>query len=349
MKKKIKFFALISLFILLILVALFFIFFNPFVKISLNGKKNIQLEVNNKYEEKGAKVKGTKNKYKTIGKVNTKKVGKYTITYKVSLLKTTKSVTRTINVIDKTAPVITLNNNDISLYQNEEYKEPGYTATDNYDKDLKVDITGKVDTKTVGEYQLTYSTTDSSGNKTEVTRKVTVKKKEVKTTSGITYINGILLVNKKYSLPSTYNPGIDATANNALKQLQKAASAAGHNIPLVSGFRSYSRQQTIYNNYVARDGVAEADTYSARPGHSEHQSGLAFDVGAIDDNYGNTPAGKWLAENCHKYGFIIRYLKGKEHITGYKYEPWHIRYIGVDHATAVYNQKVTLEEYLGVA
>lgn len=190
---------------------------------------------------------------------------------------------------------------------------------------------------------------DSSANKSVAIRKVTVKKKEVKVESGITYINGIMLVNKKYALPSTYNPGINPTANQALKSLQAGASAAGHNIPLVSGFRSYSRQTTLYNNYVARDGVAKADTYSARPGHSEHQSGLAFDVGAIDDNYGNTPAGIWLKDNCHKYGFIIRYLKGKEHITGYKYEPWHIRYIGVDHATAIYNQQITLEEYLGVA
>jgi D-alanyl-D-alanine carboxypeptidase len=120
-------------------------------------------------------------------------------------------------------------------------------------------------------------------------------------------------------------------------------------MPLVSGFRSYSRQKTIYNNYVAIDGVTKADTYSARPGHSEHQTGLAFDVGAIDDNYGNTAAGKWLANNAHKYGFIIRYPKGKTHITGYKYEPWHIRYIGTNHATTIYNKQITLEEYLNVA
>ena len=349
MKKKKLIILSIIILLLLSITAIVFIFFNPFIKIELKGKKNITLEVNNNYKEPGIKVSGTKNKYKTIGKVNTKKIGKYTITYKITVLKTTKKKIRTINVVDKTAPTITLTNQDITIYQNETFNEPGYEVTDNYDKNVKVTVDGTVNTKEIGEYTLTYTAMDSSANKTVAIRKVTVKKKEVKVESGITYINGIMLVNKKYALPATYNPGVNATAYQALKSLQAGASAAGHNIPLVSGFRSYSRQTTLYNNYVVRDGVAKADTYSARPGHSEHQSGLAFDVGAIDDNYGNTPAGTWLKDNCHKYGFIIRYLKGKEHITGYKYEPWHIRYIGVEHATKIYNQQITLEEYLGVA
>ena len=93
---------------------------------------------------------------------------------------------------------------------------------------------------------------------------------------------------------------------------------------------------------------AEADTFSARPGTSEHQTGLAMDVGWIDDSYGDTPSGKWLAANCYKYGFIIRYPKNKESITGYKYEPWHIRYLGTDIAKDVYDSGLCLEEYLGV-
>ena len=340
---------LIILLSILSLISIFFIFLNPFVSIKLNGKSTITLEVNNKYDELGAKVSGTKNKYKITGKVNTKKIGNYTITYKITALKTTKKIKRSIKVVDTTKPVIELIGGDITLYQNEEFKEPGYTATDNYDKNLKVVVNGTVDTKKIGEYTINYSTTDTSGNKYSIDRKVTIKEQKIKNISGITYINGILLVNKKYSLPSTYNPGVDSTASTALKSLQAAASSAGHHIPLISGFRSYSRQKTLYNNYAARDGYALADTYSARPGHSEHQSGLAFDVGSIDDNYGNTAAGQWLANNCHQYGFIIRYLKGKESITGYKYEPWHIRYIGIDHATAIYNKQITLEEYLGVA
>ena len=162
------------------------------------------------------------------------------------------------------------------------------------------------------------------------------------------YVKGILLVNKKYHLPSNYNPGVNSTAYQALEKMQNEARSLGYNLSMVSGFRSYQTQQAIYNRNVLLDGEELANTYSAKPGESEHQSGLAFDVGAIDDNFGETPQGKWLYENCHKYGFILRYLKGKEDITGYKYEPWHIRYVGVDVATKIYQQGITLEEYLEV-
>ena len=110
------------------------------------------------------------------------------------------------------------------------------------------------------------------------------------------------------------------------------------------------KQKIIYNDYVARDGQLMADTYSARPGYSEHQSGLAIDVNSLDQDWENTPEGKWLSANCYKYGFIIRYPKGKEDITGYMYEPWHIRYVGKDLAEKLYNNGnwLTLEEYLGI-
>ena len=347
MKKKKTNLILISIIItiILILIALIiFIFFNPLIKIKLIGKDET-IEVFTKYKDKGVKIEGTKNKVKITNKVNTNKLGTYTITYKITHLKTTKIIKRKVKVIDTTKPEITLQGNEVTIYQNDTYNEPGYTATDNYDKDItsKVKVTNNIDNTKAGTYEVTYSVSDSSKNKTEIKRKVNVIEKPK--TQG-TYIKGILIVNKKYSLPANYNPGVDQTASTALKQLQQAASTAGHNIPLISGFRSYSRQQTLYNNYVARDGQALADTYSARPGHSEHQTGLAFDVGKLDDNYGSTPAGIWLKENCHKYGFILRYPKGKESITGYQYEPWHIRYVGVEHATKIMNQNITLEEYL---
>lgn len=166
--------------------------------------------------------------------------------------------------------------------------------------------------------------------------------------SGFTYVQGVLIVNKKYSVPSTYNPGVNGTAYAAYVNLKNAAESAGYSMPLLSGFRSYSTQVGLYNRYVSMYGQATADTFSARPGHSEHQTGLAFDVGSIDDNYGNTAAGKWLANNCHKFGFIIRYPYGKQGITGYQYEPWHIRYLGNPLATNVYNSGLCLEEYLGI-
>ena len=117
---------------------------------------------------------------------------------------------------------------------------------------------------------------------------------------------------------------------------------------MISGYRSYDYQAQLYNGYVARDGKEAADRYSAQPGKSEHQTGLAFDVGSIDNNYGETAAGRWLAAHCADYGFILRYPPGKEHITGYMYEPWHIRYVGASTARAIMSSGLTLEEYLGV-
>ncbi len=161
------------------------------------------------------------------------------------------------------------------------------------------------------------------------------------------YVNGILLVNKLHPLPPSYGE-LDDEAVQALEKLQSAANSAGYSIPTLSAYRSYDYQGTLYNNYVALDGQEAADTYSARPGFSEHQSGLAFDVGELSYDYGDTAAGKWLHQHCHEYGFIIRYPKDKEKITGYVYEPWHIRYVGKSTAKTIYQKGVTLEEYLGV-
>ena len=163
-----------------------------------------------------------------------------------------------------------------------------------------------------------------------------------------TYIQGILIANKSYALPSDYNPGLDPTTESQFNTLVSAASQEGLNIYLSSGFRSYETQNRIYNNYVDSYGKSSADTFSARPGHSEHQTGLAIDVNTIDDSFAGTPEAIWLEQHAHEYGFIIRYPQGKEHITGYKYEPWHLRYLGVETATSVYNSGLTLEEYLGI-
>ena len=163
-----------------------------------------------------------------------------------------------------------------------------------------------------------------------------------------TYIRGILIVNKTYALPSTFGNGLTSDTSNAFAAMQADAAAAGHDIYISSGFRSFSAQTTVYNRYKANEGQDGADTHSARPGHSEHQSGLAFDLNSITQAFGSTPEGIWTAENAHLYGFIIRYPQGKESITGYIWEPWHLRYVGVDVATTLYNSGQTLEEYLGV-
>lgn len=166
---------------------------------------------------------------------------------------------------------------------------------------------------------------------------------------GVTYVDGILIANKSYALPEDYNPaGLTADTQTAFNEMSNDAKKDGINLCVYSGFRSYDYQKQIYDNYVSIYGQEKADTFSARAGHSEHQTGLAIDVNCADDSFDGTPEALWLAENCWKYGFIIRYPKGKQHITGYKYEPWHIRYIGREKAEEVYKSRLTLEEYLGI-
>lgn len=189
----------------------------------------------------------------------------------------------------------------------------------------------------------------SSKKSSTTSQKATSKKTtENPSASKVTYIDGILIANKTYGLPSNYNPGVDSTAQSALNKMISAAKKDGVSLFVISDFRSYSSQERIYNNYVSRDGKAEADRYSARPGHSEHQTGLAFDLNSLSQSFEYSAEGKWLAANCYKYGFIIRYPKNKESVTGYMYEPWHVRYLGTDISTKVYNSGLCLEEYLGI-
>mgnify|MGYP000995636074 CR=1 FL=1 len=171
----------------------------------------------------------------------------------------------------------------------------------------------------------------------------------------------MVLVNHTNKMPDDYtfetkecgsktavNKTLQTVACDAFLSMQKAAAAQGLNIYISSGYRSYSRQQTLYNNYVKSDGKALADTYSSRPGYSEHQTGLCFDLNTIDDSFGNTKESAWLEQHAQEYGFIIRFPKGKDAQTGYQYEPWHLRYLGIDMATKVYNSGLSLEEYLGI-
>lgn len=179
----------------------------------------------------------------------------------------------------------------------------------------------------------------------------------------------LAIVNKKFKLPSDYVPANLRTvkiplinnqplrndAATALEQMNNDALKKGIRMHLRSGYRSYWTQNTLYNNYVAQYGRASADTFSARPGHSEHQTGLAFDLGDRDAPgcdlaacFANTKSGKYVAQNAHRFGFIIRYPNGKTGITGYTYEPWHLRYVGVSAATNIYNSGKTMEEYFNV-
>lgn len=328
------------------------------ITFKLKGDNKETIEVNSDYKDDGYILKGRKRKFVKTTSIDSSKVGKEFVVHKLTGSLFNKYLIREVNIEDTTKPVITLKGNtNISLYLNDKYEEPGFTAEDNYDGDItnKVITSGSVDVRRVGKYEITYKVSDFSGNEAEEKRTINVREKTIYASSknisvvnGLTYINGILVVNKRYGLPKTYNPGVNKEALKALKEMQADAKAVGLNLRLVSGYRSYLTQRTLYNNYVRINGEAKADTFSAKPGHSEHQTGLAFDVGSAKGSFANTAEAKWLEQNCHLYGFIIRYPKGKTNITGYIYEPWHVRYLGVSNATSVKNSGLTLEEYLGI-
>lgn len=199
---------------------------------------------------------------------------------------------------------------------------------------------------TVSSSAITKTSETAKISTTTTTKKNTNPK--VKVVDGISYVDGVMIVNKSYSLPASYNPGCSDEADEAYYKMKAAAKEDGVSLFVVSDFRSYETQESIYNRYVSEDGKAAADRYSARPGHSEHQTGLAYDLNSLSSSFGETTEGKWLANHCWEYGFIIRYPKGKESITGYMYEPWHVRYLGEKTAKAVYESGLTLEEYLGI-
>ncbi|MBQ7971789.1 MAG: M15 family metallopeptidase, partial [Clostridia bacterium] len=183
----------------------------------------------------------------------------------------------------------------------------------------------------------------------------------------------MVLVNRSHRLPSDYN-GIDLisrgdhrlnkTAYSALDQLMDAGKEAGYSYVLYSGYRTYSHQYNNYynkinyyknNGYSEEDAIRLTDQYHAPPGASEHHTGLAADVcipsivnkyACLHENYEYTDEYKWFSANAHKYGFILRYRKGDEAITGYNFEPWHYRFVGVDIATEIYKRDITLEEYI---
>jgi D-alanyl-D-alanine carboxypeptidase len=179
-----------------------------------------------------------------------------------------------------------------------------------------------------------------------------------------------VLVNKQYSLPKNYEPSelvypdisfifaekldkrkLRKEAAEAIAQLFAGAAEDKLTLLGVSAYRSNTTQKALFQRYVNRDGVEKARTYSAVPGHSEHETGLAIDVTGGDGKcaamscFGETKEAAWLAEHAAEYGFVIRYPKGKEDVTGYMYEPWHLRYVGVSVAQEITAQSLTLEEY----
>ncbi|HAS73540.1 MAG TPA: D-alanyl-D-alanine carboxypeptidase [Clostridiales bacterium UBA8960] len=172
-----------------------------------------------------------------------------------------------------------------------------------------------------------------------------------------------VLCNKYYQLSSDFTPGnlvsvpesyhvndgkaykLKQNALDAFMLMVDSAKEKNLSLRIISAYRSSDFQANLYNKYVANNGKEAADRFSARPGHSEHETGLAIDINDVSQAFENTEEFKWLIENAHLYGFILRYPKGKEHLTGYMYEPWHFRYLGVELATKVKTSGLTYDEY----
>ena len=298
-------------------------------------------------------------------------VGEYELTYVAcdsSLNKAEKKVI--LSVVDRESPVISFTSyleisvgNDIDLLE-------GVSVTDNSGEEITVTVEGSYDVNQAGIYELTLVAVDSSLNKAE--EKLTLRVKDTASSSagqatetitfitskgfqgeirnGVVYIDGYLIANKTYSLPASYGSGLTVEMLSAFNQMAAAAKADGLNIFIVSGFRSYSYQEGLYNRYAARDGAEKADTYSARAGYSEHQSGLAADLNSVSNSFAESPEAIWLSNNCYRYGFILRYPQGKTDETGYQYEPWHFRYVGTELASELYNggDWITMEDYFGI-
>lgn len=279
----------------------------------------------------------------------------------------------TLVVEDNTPPIIDgVKDYEILAYETVPDFLDGVTVSDNSKEDIVVTIDGKYDSEKPGTYVMYYKASDSSNNTTSKEFKLVVKENNnvkisktkkgntIKNYYGVTYIDNVIIANKTYSLPSNFVPNNLVTFNGYIKvvdyvkdaynELKSDSSVLGLNIYASSGYRSYSDQKYIYDNYVRMDGMVKADTYSARAGYSEHQTALAIDLNTVDMSFDGTSESNWLKDNCWKYGFIIRYPKDKENITGYMYEPWHIRYVGKELARVLYNNGnwLSLEEYYGI-
>lgn len=227
--------------------------------------------------------------------------------------------------------------------------------------------------ETVSESPSEEETSDETEQPTEPVEEEPMTPSQPIETDGVANLelDELILVNKQIALPADYQPSdlveanidfVDSTvgerrmlrkeAAQAIEGLMKDAKAAGIDLKGTSAFRSYAYQVNLFNAYVERDGKEQAMKYSAPPGHSEHQTGLAIDVSSASVNYqltqslGETVEGKWLADHAHEYGFIIRYQKEFEEETGYMYEPWHLRYIGMEHAKQVHALNQPYDRYI---
>jgi len=287
-------------------------------------------------------------------KVQTSEVGEkeYIFVLKQGLFR--RKFNHIINIIDTTPPefevkyyYITLENSNYNFERNVKDR-----IVDNHDGNIPIremKYIGEIGQEP-GVYEVRYEISDSSGNVASKTVYFLYKLRPENMKEPFYFqYNGTkhILANKWVPLPKKYSPGADKTAREQLTKMRNAMSKAGVGVAVASGYRSYSTQSGLFSRYAAKAGAAEANRYSARAGYSEHQTGLAYDIGKVSESFANTKSFAWLQEHAHEYGFIMRYPENSEKITGYIYEPWHYRYVGVELATAVKESGLTLEEFIG--
>ncbi len=280
----------------------------------------------------------------------------------------------TIEFYDNTAPVIS-HPDQIAVMKGETTDlMANVSAKDETGEACQVTLSGEYDFNVAGEYKLTLSAADRAGNSAVSTMTLTVRALpyddngklvdgvyttrngfELIVKDGIATIDGHIIANKSYSLPKTYTSSwMSPETTAAYNKMNAEAKKAGITLKVDNAYRSWYDQDYIFRGYAARDGVEEAETYSARPGHSEHQTGLAMDLITSSTYLASLPENakkfQWLNENAHRFGFILRYPEGKTEETGYIYEAWHFRYVGEDLARTLYNNGdwITMEAYYGI-
>lgn len=316
--------------------------------------------------------------------VDTSKLGKTQCTVVISIDGKEKEYIIDVDIRDTTAPVIDCGENVNVLVGSELDMTAIAGASDNSGEDVEPKLSGSYDTAKAGSYDLEFTASDSSGNegKQSFTLNVIDLKdyanvlESLKDEEGnISFVTGNgysgtidmfgmvtvednVIVTEKTPLPAGYAPGLDGDTLNSFVEMRAAASEDGVGLLILNGFRSYAIQNSRYATMVRNFGEDTAGQYCAQAGCSEHQAGVALDINTANDRanpelaseFAGSDEGKWLLDNCYKYGFIIRYPEGNESVTGYAYAPWHIRYVGKELAEKLYNggDWITLEEYYGI-
>ena len=326
-------------------------------KIELLGKTIYDSNINKNDKTQAEKLYELKKEYigdissisDVLNELHMEKIGSYTIELKATekpyiLILNFDVIKNENDLIKNSIIMLSLINNLDEIHYNAQKTHVTKIVNNNIDNEL-----GNI--KDYNTSLEKFETLIKKLNEMTSLEKYVKKQHQIVQKDGAYYIDDLLIVNKSYPLDKDYKvDGLSKEVLNNFEEMKKDALKLNLNLYISSGYRSYDTQDVIYHRYVSQDGQEKADTYSARPGHSEHQSGLAFDLNTINDAFTQTEEAKWVNSNAHNYGFIIRYPKDKTHITGYKYESWHLRFVGKELASKLYNNGdwITLEEYYNI-